>query len=83
MDTSYLNQPTVHRRAQGGRLTLLLHSIGMKSKQRRENQSNFIPSNLPHLGFYGIPGAWIGLSLKLDRGGVQTAWQGALHWAPF
>ena len=39
-------------------------SLAWSQRKGEKINANFIVSSLPHLGFYGIPGAWLGLSPK-------------------
>ena len=55
-----------------------------RSQRKGEKiNANFIVSNLPHLGFYGIPGAWVGLSPKAGPGWGPDSLAGCPSLSPF
>ena len=66
------------------RTAVLLHSVGMMLKERKEKKHLLDSLQPPWLELLSHPWepeqAWFPL---LDWGGMETAWQGALHWALF
>ena len=83
MVTSYLSRASVHWQAQNDHSSLLQHSRGMMWKEKKGKQRLFYSLEPILLGIYPTTGVWTGLCPTSGQGGVETPWQGALHWDPF